>query len=445
VVPLSVVELTCVTVDAGGRRLDVCVPGHAPVADLLPDLLRRAAPAGSQDGGPAGAWRLGRLDGRAVAADLGLAEQGVTDGTVLYLVPGSVEWPHWECDDVVEVVAATATAGRTWGRVESRVASLLAGGLCLTGALVAGLPTAPGHPAPPVAAATLTALLAGLAALAGRAGDRAAATVLSGAGAAFAAAGGLLLAQGPAPARLACAAAALALYAGALAAGTRRLDGSVAGTGLLAALALAAAGLAVPLGARGAAVGVLCLCSAGVAALPAVAVRLARIPLPVPGAGPAREPAVAAAVRRADTILTGLLAAAALAGGAAGLMLLRDAVAGGRPAATAGLLAVAGAVPLLRSRGLAAVRHRVPPVLAGAAGVAAAGWFLLRPGGDVAAAGLVASGLLLVAVGSGYRRPVRSPYAEQALDLAAAGASLALVPAAAAALGLFDRLAALAG
>ena len=79
--------LARVTVHTPQRRLDVALPEHTPLAELLPDLLRHAG-EGLPDAGQAhGGWVLRRADGAALSVGAGLTQQGVRDGEVLHLVP----------------------------------------------------------------------------------------------------------------------------------------------------------------------------------------------------------------------------------------------------------------------------------------------------------------------------------------------------------------------
>src|SRR4051794_23647095 len=92
--------LARITVAAPHVRMDVALPEHVHIAELLPDLLRNAsgdlADVGQQHGG----WVLRHADGRPLDARRTLAAQGVMDGQVLYLVPRRTEWPEPEFDDL---------------------------------------------------------------------------------------------------------------------------------------------------------------------------------------------------------------------------------------------------------------------------------------------------------------------------------------------------------
>lgn len=445
-VTLSPVELTNVTVDLGPRRLDVCVPGHTPVAELLPELLRHGSVAGGEGAG----WELRLLDGRRLAAERGLDEQGVPDGSVLHLVPSTVDWPDWECDDVTETVAAqAATASRAWSPEHTRAAALAATPACLAAALVLCVRAAPDRPAAPLAVAVLLGLAGTAAArLSGRAparGDPAAARVLVGCGAPYAFTGAALLVHGG-TGRLLLGSAAVLLYAALGWAGVPGLGGLCAALAVAGLGGLLGAALAAVLEPAGAAATVSCAAVLGTSAMPVLAVRLARVPVPVPGsATPGRE-AVHRAVTRADGLFTGLLAGAATVVVAAAGVLAAGVGAGSPGTRVAAYLAVCATVLWLRARAMVAVRHRLPLLVAGLAGYALAGRALLpadgRPSG-VAVTALVAAALALAVPGSRRDGRAVSPYLGRALDLADTAATVALVPLACAAIGLYERVAAL--
>lgn len=83
-----------------GAPLDLAVPGAVPVADLLPELARRARLTS--------AARLVTATGVELAVSAGLAEQRVPDGSVLALVPVEVAAApesDAEADDPAEGIA----------------------------------------------------------------------------------------------------------------------------------------------------------------------------------------------------------------------------------------------------------------------------------------------------------------------------------------------------
>src|SRR3954464_6772299 len=102
------VALARVPISAPQRRVDVALPEHVPLAELLPEVLRHAGEGLADDGEKHGGWVLRRTDGVGLGAAQGLFPQGVRDGEVLHLVPAHDEWPDLESADVVEAIAEGA-------------------------------------------------------------------------------------------------------------------------------------------------------------------------------------------------------------------------------------------------------------------------------------------------------------------------------------------------
>ncbi len=445
--------LTRVTVSAPHRRLDVALPDHAPLAELLPELLRRAGVGLADVGQAHGGWVLRRTDGAPLAVGSGLHTQGVRDGAVLHLVPARTDWPELEYDDVVEAIAGAARRhGRGWDAPATRAAGLLAA----VAAALLGVVALLGAPArPPVTglvafAVAAVLLLAGV--LASRAyGDGLAGAVLAGCALPFAALGGAGLTAGAGPARLLLAAVAVLLVAalGALGVGTTlRLFVAATVLGLAGAVGAVLATRATP---AGSAAAVLAALVTGLLAVPVLAVRLGKLPVPVPTAvlpgrqepAPLDRAAVFAAVVRADELLTGALAGVGLAAALADVVLVRSGGVGGRV-----LVAVAGGALLLRARVFPTLRQRLPLLLGGgAAGVALVA--SLRPvtpaGAALLAGALVLACLVLAGVGAVYRRRAPGPYLGRLADILDAVCVLSVIPAACAVAGLYGRMRGLTG
>src|SRR5690606_31266099 len=126
------IGLSRITVDTPYRRLDVAVPDRAPVAELLPELLRLAGtPAPSAE--PRG-WVLRRAGGEALAPSRMLRDQGVRDGEVLYLVPVGLRWPEPGYDDPAVALAAAAR-GPVWTPAGTRATALATAAVLLAGGL----------------------------------------------------------------------------------------------------------------------------------------------------------------------------------------------------------------------------------------------------------------------------------------------------------------------
>jgi type VII secretion integral membrane protein EccD len=440
-----------IVVAAPGRHIEVALPGQAPVAELLPDLLRHAGEGLADQGQAHGGWVLRRPDGTALSVGESLARQGVRDGDVLHLVPALQRWPELEYDDVVDEIAANARRyGRGWDGGATRATGLgLSGGALLLGLVaLARSAGSSGLVALGVAAALLIAAV-----LATRAyGDALCGGALGAAALPYAAVGGALLLRVRQPTLgaphllVASAALVLASVVALVGVGGRPrvfVAGTIAGlagaTGALSCLWLTAAGSAAI---------VLALLLTGVAAWPLVAIRLGRLPVPAPAprAGPEPRPEHArlyAAVVRTDEILTGMLLGTAIAAAGSSLVLVRSGGVTGEL-----LVGVAAAGLALRGRLFPTVRQRLPLLLSGALGllILLAGMVTgQRLAGPVLACGLAALALVLVAVGRTYERRAPGPYLGRAADVIDAACVVSVIPLACGVLGLFGAIRSLIG
>ncbi|WIM96256.1 type VII secretion integral membrane protein EccD [Actinoplanes oblitus] len=424
--------LARVTISTPRRRVDVALPEHVPLAELLPEVLRHAgedlADAGERHGG----WVLRRAAGDALEVGRGLHQQGVRDGEVLHLRPAHDDWPELEYDDVAEAVAEGARRrGGTWSPAATRATALATAGVALTAGLIVLCRAGAGG-----TGLALAVLLVLAATAASRAfGAAPAAVLLGGFALPYAFAGGALL-------------AGLADPGGALLAGSvALLLAAVAGaagpaTGTRVWTAGAAAGT---LGAAAVFTGPAVLLAAlvcGVSLLPGLAIHLGRLPRPPAGPpeGPALEAVrhrpdraeVLAALDRTDDLLTGLLLGhAVLVAGAAVALARLD-----TPAARV-LLGAAALALLLRARLFRARRHRLPLLAGGLAAVLALGAELLGAAGagvlPAAAAGCVLAALAAVAWPAGPPAPALARLAD-VLDVLA---TVAVIPVACAVTGLY--------
>ena len=467
--------LARVTISAPQRRVDVALPEHVPLAELLPEVLRHAGEGLADEGERHGGWRLRRTDGVALSAAQGLLPQGVRDGEVLHLVPADEEWPELEYDDVVEAIAEGARRrGTVWGPEATRGATLLAGGVLLTLGLVAVLSAGPawGDAAFVGLGAALLLALSGM--TASRAyGDARAGAVLGAGALPYAFAGGAVLvapeAGDPAgalgwlpwlgaPELLAGSVALLVVAAlgGAGVSAAVRIFTAGATAGLLGAVT---ALVSMVTSAAGAAAVLISILVCGIGMLPLLAIRFGKVPTPsvtlptsgdgtgftgsgAPGALDAtrERPSrviVFAAVARTEELLTGLLLGHAVLAAGAFVVL---AAAGGLAARI--LLAVAAPALLLRSRLFVTLRQRVPLLTAGLFGVAALGTDLLQDAGATMLLGVSLLGLLLayvtVAAGATYSRRPPSPYLGRAADLLDSLVVVSLIPVACAVVGIYD-------
>jgi type VII secretion integral membrane protein EccD len=460
---MTTTGLVRVTVATPHRRIDLALPERAPLAELLPGLLRHAGAADE----PPGGWLLRRGDGGRLDPARTAAAQRVGDGEVLHLVPAQVDWPELEYDDLADVIAdGSARLGGTWQARHTRAAGLAAGALAALVAL-AVLTTANPGVGPAIAALlAAVALVAGGAGLARAFGDSGAGVVLAVTAWPFAFAGGALLLAGdnppgaPQPSAFAggplaapqllagCAAVLVAAIAGLVGVADRTAvftAGAVAGLAGTLGAWLATADV-VP-GPQAAAI-VAAAALVGSPAVPALAVRLGRLPLPVLPRGtadllraaphPARH-AVYASVVRADGVLTGLLWAIAAATAPAQVWWAGH---GG----TAGpvFTAVLTAGFLLRARLHPIVRHRVPLLLAGATGLAALALF---GGGQPWTITAVCAAATVVVVPAGLRYAARTPtpYLARWGEIVEVLVVVAVVPLLCWVLGLYAVLRGLAG
>nr|MDT0662633.1 type VII secretion integral membrane protein EccD [Micromonospora sp. DSM 115978] len=474
--------LALVTISAPQRRVDVALPEHLPLADLLPEVLRHAGEGLADDGERHGGWVLRRADGAPLAAGQGLFPQGVRDGEVLHLVPARDRWPEWEYDDVVEAIAAGAAGqGGTWSPQATRIAALTAAGTLLAVGLAGLLAGGPGWAMGAGATLGTAALLTLAATLASRAyGDGLVGATLGGYSLGYAFFGGALLVAsgdpvgvlGPvrwigAPEALVGSVSVLltAVLATVGVAVGRRIFVAGVLVGVLGA-ATALAGFRLP--AAGAAAVLMSVLVCGIGAVPVLAVRLGRLPMPAitvpagagaadfaatdpaavgPGTGVRHRPTrsrVFAAVARTEAILSGLLIGhAALVVIAAVLLVTTGGVAGQL------LAAVGGSASLLRSRLFVTRRQRIPLLAAGMAVAAVLGSAWAGRLGETGLLALVVAGLLTalvtVAAGVGYAERQPGPYLGRAADVLDVLMVVSVVPVACAVLGLYGQARGLLG
>jgi type VII secretion integral membrane protein EccD len=466
--------LARVTISAAERRVDVALPEHVPVAELLPELLRHAGEGLADDGERHGGWVLRRTDGTALSGGQGLAAQGVRDGEVLHLVAARAQWPELEYDDVVEAIAEGARRrGVGWTGAHTRIAAIVAAGLGLAVALIAVLRAGPGMPAMFATlgvAAPLT--LAGV--IAARAyGEPLAGTALAAYSLPYAfVAGALLVAtgdpNGPVPGlawigapELLVGSAALLLHGilgiVGVGAGRRVFAGAVI-AGMLGALS-ALTGFV--LSAEGVAAILVAVLVCGVGLLPLLAIRFGKLPMPpvtLPsgpaaaegftaapsGYDAARErpdrAAVFAAVGRTEEWLTGMLLGHAVLATVAAVVLVTAGGLAGRV-----LVGVAAVALLLRSRLFVTVRQRVPLLAGGLASATVLGGWLAANGEVPAALAGFLTALVIIAAGTAYAKRAPGPYLGRAADLLDTALVVSVVPVACAVLGLYGRARGLLG
>jgi len=286
--------LARVTISAAQRRVDVALPEHVPLVELLPDVLSHAGEGLADDGERHGGWLLRRADGEPLSPAQGLFPQGVRDGEVLYLVPAHAEWPELEFDDVVEAIAEGARRhGTAWSGAATRSTTLVAAGILLAVGLFGLLLGGPAWAAGPLVGLGAAAVLALAGVVASRAyGDGRAGTALGGYALPYAFVGGALLVAADettgvlAPLRWLGAPQVLVGSVAVL------LFGMLGAVGVAAGLRVFAAGVTVGvlgagaalagyfISAKGAAAVLLSVLVCGIGALPLLAIRFGKLPVP---------------------------------------------------------------------------------------------------------------------------------------------------------------------
>jgi type VII secretion integral membrane protein EccD len=178
---LGVVDDLCrLTICGPARSVELAVPVHVPLVDLLPALLSHLGENLADTGLDHEGWVLQRLGDPPLQEELSVAALGLRDGDLVHLRPRADQLPPLDFDDLIDGVAA-GISGRTdrWRPEMSRrlLAGLLGGSLATGLVLLAGHVTALSD----LLAAGLAVLLLGLTAAASRAyADVPAAAVLGG-------------------------------------------------------------------------------------------------------------------------------------------------------------------------------------------------------------------------------------------------------------------------
>jgi type VII secretion integral membrane protein EccD len=416
--------LVRVTIATPHRRIDMALPEHAAVAEILPGLLARAGEGLADDGVAGGGWLMRRADGTAFDLDRTLGSHRVRDGEILHLTQRRTDWPELEYDDLVDAIATgSGHTGRAWGPRHTRLAGLASGAAALLLGLVAVLRAGPPWTTPACWALGAAALLlvAGVV-LARAVRDAGAGAVLAAVALPYAFAGGGLLLAGGNPVtglsagHLVLAGAALLLaalvgYLGVTAAPTLFAGAVTVGLlGVLGGWLAATDGVA---GHQAAAVvggGLLALSSA----FAPLALRLGRVPMPVlprTTADLVRDdplPPLAlvhAAVARADGLLTGMLAGTSVV-----VMCCQAMLIGSDNTASVVLVVVLSLGFLLRARLYPILRQRVLLLVTGMFGV---GCLVAGPlMKSLPAAGLVLFAVAAVATTAGILLSTRpaNPY-----------------------------------
>jgi type VII secretion integral membrane protein EccD len=454
--PVSGSGLARVTIAAPARRVDLTLPEHVAVAELLPSILRHAGEDLADRGEKHGGWVLRRGTGEVLTTGQTLAAQRVQDGEVLHLSPQRLEWPEPDYDDLVEAIArGSRRSARHWSPAATRRTGLT----IAVAVLLIGVVDLVGPHDQPALVGGAALLLAAALVLTGVALSRALADANAGgiiaAGALpYAFVGGVVVVATPGDGAL----AAPHLLVGSLALALFGLIGYV-GVAALEWVFVAATTVGL-LGALAALLGRTALSTVGIAAvtvtvavgslpaLPLLAARLGRLPFPVLPqrpeealAEPPRIPLtdVFAAAARTGEVLTGLLWGV---GGSAVVAVVILIHSGQIPALI--LAGVVTAALLLRSRLHPTARQRVALLASGVvAAVAATGTTIAAQPEQLLPVRLVAVVLVagaVAAAGLVYSTRSPTPFAGRLADIADAVIIAALIPFACAVVGLYERV-----
>lgn len=456
--------LARLTISAPRRRIDLVLPDHVPLAELLPTVLEYAGESAADDGERHGGWSLRKADGKALNSTQSLAMQQIRDGEILHLAPRYADWPEGEYDDVVEAIADGAKVlGTPWQGRHTRRTGLTVTAVVAILALAGVVSTGPNW----FTAGILTVaigfglLLIGLV-LSRAAGDSMAGAVFGAIGLPFLFTGGGLVLGGDLPLTDLGAPHLLVGSAALL------LGGIVGFVGIADMLRVfTAASLIGIVGIAASAVGLTSLGTDGVAAIvmtvavallpmcPLLAIRLAKLPMPelpqtakdlVKEGNPPPKDRVFSAVIQADELLTGLLTGASLVAAVSTVVL---AFTGTQPG-EALLIGTIACVFLLRARLFPAVRQRVPLLAVGVLGLVllVAGLVLNLDTGLVLAVllgGVLPLAGIVAAAGLTYARRTPTPYLGRIADIVDILLIISMVPLACLVLGLFGLVNGLAG
>ncbi|HIW62534.1 MAG TPA: type VII secretion integral membrane protein EccD [Candidatus Stackebrandtia excrementipullorum] len=452
--------LTRITVSAPRRRIDLVLPDHVPVSELLPTVLDYAGEGAADDAEKHGGFDLRRTDGKTINPSQSMAMQQIRDGEILHLAPRHADWPEGEYDDVVEAIAAGAKVlGKPWDGNHTRITGLtvagLAAALTLLGLISAGPPAAGSWLGAGIAAVVIAiALLTIGIALSRASGDSLAGATLGGLSLPFATLGGYTILGGVYPVsefgtpQLLTASSLLLVFSVvgfySVGEGLRVFAAGVfvGFIGLIASLLSFSNWTSA-----GVAAASVALIVAFLPSIPVLSMRFAKLPMPeLPTSAkelikdnpnPPKDE-IFAKVLRADELLTGLLIGASISTVLCLYVVDRD----GFPAAAPILVAVVGVVFLLRARLFPAIRQRVPLLAAGLLSLI----FLADDTIGLFGEGLHLVGLLVivlpvVAIGTAsgilYSKRAPSPYIGRIADIVDILMIVAVVPVACTAIGLF--------
>lgn len=181
-------ELCRLVITGPTSQVDLSVPVHVPLTDLLPALLHALGPDLADRGLEHGGWVLQRLGEAPLEEDQTVEELQLADGQHLHLRPRSDQIPPLDFDDLIDGIA-TGLGGRSglWRAAWTRTAALT---VAVTG-LLTGFLTLWSEDAPVIRAAfgfaAAVLLMAAAWTAEHRVKDRAVAVILAMGGVLFAA------------------------------------------------------------------------------------------------------------------------------------------------------------------------------------------------------------------------------------------------------------------
>ncbi|MFG2042291.1 type VII secretion integral membrane protein EccD [Dactylosporangium sp. NPDC048998] len=440
-------EMCRLTVCGPARQVEVAVPVHVVVSDLLPVLVEHLGENLVETGLLHGGWVLQRLGAAPFDQESTIAALGLHDGDVVHLRPRSEQIPPVDFDDLIDGIATGVQqrSGR-WKPALTRRAALAAAAVLLgTGVVVVALPGHPPHRALAAGVLALTCLIGSLVATFAL-GDKPFGVAFTGAAVAYAGLAGILAADprggvvglrvdGPALFTGSVAMLATASIA-ALTIAARPLLLAVI-TAALLTVGAAALGTFADLTRTAAASALLVASTLATMLVPVLAFRLAGLrlaPLPTQPEhlqeelDPIPSTTLLTQAAAADQLMSALYTGLAVPTAAA--VVIVGMAPGWAPATLAGLVAL---VRCLAARPMTSAWHRLAQLLPAAAGAVtlALAWAasvspLYRAAGPVLAVPLGAVLLFLIARIMPGRRP--TPYWGRAGDLLQTIAASAILP-----------------
>jgi len=139
--PVGSGEVCRLTVYGPKSRVELAVPAHVPVADLMPTFLGHLGQELATTGLDHGGWVLQRLGEPPLEEDLGTAALGLYDGDILHLRPRDEQLAPVDFDDLVDGVATGIAERNDQWRPESTRRLALAGAALALGFGALLLPT----------------------------------------------------------------------------------------------------------------------------------------------------------------------------------------------------------------------------------------------------------------------------------------------------------------